>query len=60
MNSEPFRIASFGEHLYVHYGLFGGWKMARFDWFLAKNQSGCCRFDPCFLKARLFFYKGLI
>ena len=26
--------------------------MVRFDWFLAKNQSGCCRFDPCFLKAR--------
>ena len=24
--------------------------MVRFDWFLAKNQSGCCRFDPCFLK----------
>ena len=33
--------------------------MVRFDWFLAKNQSGCCRFDPCFLKARLCFYKGL-
>ena len=28
--------------------------MVRFDWFLAKNQSGC-RFDPCFLKARLCF-----
>ena len=33
--------------------------MVRFDWFLAKNQSGCCRFDPCFLKGRLCFYKGL-
>ena len=33
--------------------------MVRFDWFLAKKQSGCCRFDPCFLKARLCFYKGL-
>ena len=42
MNSEPFRF---------------GWKMVGFDWFLAKNQSGCCRFDPCFLKARLCFYK---
>ena len=45
MNSEPFRF---------------GWKLVGFDWFLAKNQSGCCRFDPCFLKARLCFYKGLI
>ena len=44
MNSEPFRF---------------GWKMVGFDWFLAKNQSGCCRFDPCFVKARLCFYKGL-
>ena len=33
--------------------------MVRYDWFLAKNQSGCCRFDPCFLKATLCFYKGL-
>ena len=33
--------------------------MVRFDWFLAKNQPGCCRFDPRFLKARLCFYKGL-
>ena len=33
--------------------------MVRFDWFLAKTQSGCCRFDPRFLKARLCFYKGL-
>ena len=31
--------------------------MVRFDWFLAKNQSGCCRFDPCFFKTRLCFYK---
>ena len=44
VNSEPFRF---------------GWKMVGFDWFLAKNQSGCCRFDPCFLKAMLYFYKGL-
>ena len=33
--------------------------MVRIDWFLAKNQSGCCRFDPCFPKARVCFYKGL-
>ena len=33
--------------------------MVQFDWFLAKNQSGCCRFDLCFLKARFCFYKGL-
>ena len=33
--------------------------MVRIDWFLAKNQSGCCGFDPYFLKARLCFYKGL-
>ena len=59
VNSEPFRIAWFSKRLYIHPGLFGGSKMVRFDWFLAKNQSGCCRFDPCFLKARLCFYKGL-
>ena len=51
VNSEPFRIAWFGKRLYIHPGLFGGSKMVRFDWFLAKKQSDCCRFDPCFLKA---------
>ena len=58
VNSEPFRIAWFGKRLYIHPGLFGGSKLVRFDWFLAKNQSGCCRFDPCFLKARLCSCKG--
>ena len=33
--------------------------MVQFDWFLAKNQPGCYRFDPRFFKARLCFYKGL-
>ena len=59
VNSEPFRIAWFSKRLYIHPGLFGGSKMVRFEWFLAKNQSGCCRFDPCLLKGRLCFYKGL-
>ena len=53
MNSEQFCIASFGKRLYIYHGLFGGWKMVRFDWFLAKNQSGCCRLDSCFLKATI-------
>ena len=51
VNSEPLHIAWFGKRLYIHLGLFGGSKMVPFDWFLAKNQSGCCRFDPCFFKA---------
>ena len=42
----------------MHPGSFGGSKMVRFDWLLA-SQSGCCSFDPSFLKAsdaRLRFY----
>ena len=50
-NSEPFHIAWFRRRLCIHPGLFGGLKTVQFDWLLAKNQSGVCRFDPCFLKA---------
>ena len=60
MNSEPFRIV--GRDLVgvsdMHRGSFGGSKMVRFDWLLA-SISGCCSFDPSFLKAldtRLRFY----
>ena len=45
----------------MHPGSFGGSKMVRFNWLLA-SQSGCCSFDPSFLKAldtRLRFYYGL-
>ena len=38
VNSESFRIAWFGKRLYIHPGLFGGSKIVRFDWFLARNQ----------------------
>ena len=61
MNSEPFRIVGrdlVGVCLYGHRGSIGGSKMVRFDWLLA-SQSGCCSFDPSFLKAldtRLRFY----
>ena len=44
--------------LNMHPGSFGGSKILRFDWVLA-SQSGCCSFDPSFLKVlgtRLRFY----
>ena len=42
----------------MHPGSFGGSEMVRFDWLFA-SQSGCCSFDPFFLKpldTRLRFY----
>ena len=53
VNSEPFRIVGrdlVGVCLYMHPGSFGGSKMVRFDRLLA-SQSGCCSFDPSFLRA---------
>ena len=48
-----------GFESYDSHQLLCGGMVERFDWFLAKNQSGCCRFDPCFFKTRLCFYKRL-